>query len=228
MSLRNLPLTFHGELSDIRLVQFSLDPKEARLHLPPQLSPLIIRSRALVSLVDVSLKRMRPSFVPPLLGVAYRHIAFRMLIDDSCFSRGRERYGIFFVRSFAQSRFITLSAALLTHYRLCVADISDFGESVQVQGVLDYSLWRLEPALRGDVFRGWEEAREIVGAVDRAYAVDGKGRVLLTQILRPEWPIEPADLESFSTSFFSSARPECGFRIERSVPYTWLPPLVVS
>lgn len=83
---RTLPLRFQGELHDVELVQFSLDPDEARRHLPEPFTPRLVNGRALVSLVNVRLVGMRPRWIPRLLTFGFRHIALRMMIDDRPFT----------------------------------------------------------------------------------------------------------------------------------------------
>src|SRR5262249_57206334 len=83
--------------------------------------------RALVSLVNVLLSRMRPSFLPGLFGFSYRHVAFRLLVDDPASpppdpeAAGR---GIFFVRSFTDRPLLAHAGSLLTYYRLTPAEMA--------------------------------------------------------------------------------------------------------
>lgn len=225
MDLRELPISFRGELHDVRLVQFSLDPDEARSFLPEQLKPKIQNNRAVVSLVDVSLKKMRPAFLPSCVGISYRHLAFRFLVVDPLYSEDGKEHGIFFIQSFTRSASVASLAALLTYYRLGVAEIVDDGKEVVVKAErsLRYVLGQSSPTLYGDAFESWEEAGQVVGVIDRAYAVGRRG-VVVTQVKRAEWPIEPLAVDEFSTDFFATARLECAFKVLRPVAYTWLAP----
>jgi uncharacterized protein YqjF (DUF2071 family) len=236
--LKTLPLAYRGELHDVELVQFSLDPEEAARALPAPLVPGLIAGRALVSLVHVHLRRMRPAFLPSLVSFSYRHVAFRLLLDD----RGLDPHdphpptpagrGIFFVRSFTDRPLLAHAGNLLTHYRLAPAEmeVDPRGLAVREGGRrLSYRKAVLgAEALSPGLFGGWAEARAVVGAIDRAYAVDPEGAVWQTRILRPDWPLEPLPLAGFATDFFESARLECAFRVASVIPYHWLAPVRVK
>jgi hypothetical protein len=83
-----------------------------------------------------------------------------------------------------------------------------------------------EPLSPG-LFGGWAEARAVVGALDRADAVDLRGEVWRTRIEHPDWPLEPLALAGFATDFFESARLECAFRVASVIPCHWLSPVRV-
>jgi hypothetical protein len=40
-TLRDIPISYKGELNEVKLIQFSLDPQEAQENLPLQFKPLI-------------------------------------------------------------------------------------------------------------------------------------------------------------------------------------------
>jgi len=233
-SWKTLPIGYRGELHDVELVQFSLDLEEAARVLPPPLVPRRIAGRALVSLVNVRLRRMRPTFLPGLVGFSYRHVAFRLLVDDPALAphdpqaAGR---GIFFVRSFTDRPLLAQAGNLLTHYRLTPAELAvdPRGLAVREGGRrLSYRKAVLGAEVPSPgLFGGWSEARAVVGALDRAFAVDPEGGVWETRILRPDWPLEPLALAGFTTDFFESARLECAFRVASVIPYYWLAPVRV-
>ena len=225
---KTLPIAYRGELHDVELVQFSLDPEEAARALPAPLAPRQIAGRALVSLVHVHLYRMRPAFLPGLFAFSYRHVAFRLLVDDWTLDREAPGRGVFFVRSFTDRPLLARAGSLLTHYRLTAAEIEvdPRGLALREGGRrLSYRKAVIgAEALSPGLFGGWAEARAAVGAIDRAYAVDREGGVWRTRIERPDWPLEPLPLAGFTTDFFESARLECAFRVAAVVPYHWLAP----
>jgi uncharacterized protein YqjF (DUF2071 family) len=231
-SWRTLPITYHGELHDVELVQWSLDPEEAARELPAPLTPRLIAGRALVSLIHVRLRRMRPAFLPGLFAFSYRHVAFRLLVDDSALDREAPGRGVFFVRSFTDRPLLAHAGNLLTHYRLTPAEleVDPRGLAVREGGRrLSYrkAVIGAEAPSPG-LFGGWAEARAVVGAIDRSYAVDPEGGVWQTRIERPDWPLEPLPLAGFATDFFESARLECAFRVASVIPYHWLAPVRVA
>jgi hypothetical protein len=230
--LKTLPVGYRGELHDVELVQFSLDFEEAARALPAPLVPRRIAGRALVSLVNVHLRRMRPAFLPGLVSFSYRHVAFRLLLDDRELDPEGVGRGVFFVRSFTDRALLAHAGNLLTHYRLTPAEleVDPRGLAVREGGHrLSYrkAVLGAEAPTPG-LFRGWAEARAVVGAIDRAYAVDPEGGIWKTRILRPDWPLEPLPLAGFTTDFFESARLECAFRVVSVIPYHWLAPVRVK
>jgi hypothetical protein len=230
-ALKTLPIEYAGSLHDVELVQFSLDPGEAARELPPGLAPRLVNGRAVVSTVHVRLAGMHPIFMPPPFRFGYRHIALRLLVDDGPLNGDGTARGIFFVRSFTDRPLLARAGSLLTHYRLSPARIRVEDGEVAVRQEGRHIAWTRrasdEPGSPG-LFGSWEEARSVLCSLDRAYAVDPRGRTWRTRILRPDWPIEPLGLAGFSTDFFATARFECAFQVRETIPYRWLPPARVA
>jgi hypothetical protein len=229
LSPRALPLSFRGTLFDIKLVQFSLDVEEARRFLPQGFEPLILRGRAIVSLANVQLERMRLTWMPRALGFNYRHVAFRFLIDETRFGGISAGPGIFFVRSFTDRPLLARAADWLTYYRVARARIESTPDGMMLEQGGQRVSYRLaseasEPHLHGPSIETWSEAAGIVQPLDHAYGVTPPGRTVITRVLRPGWPIRPMEVVEFSTTFFETARLECGFRIDQPVPYVWQAP----
>jgi len=225
LSPRALPLSFRGQLFDIKLVQFSLDVEEARRFLPKGFEPLTLRGRAIVSLANVQLQRMRLTWMPRALGFNYRHVAFRFLIEGGV----SEAPGIFFVRSFTDRPLLARAADWLTYYRVVPARIENTPDGMTLRQGGRCVSYRLasgasEPHLHGPSIETWSEATGIVQPLDHAYGVTPRGRVIITRVLRPGWPIRPMEVVEFSTTFFETAKLECGFRIDQPVPYVWQAP----
>src|SRR5688572_9209375 len=107
--LMTSPFTIKGELHDVHLFNFSVEPDELKALIPKPLQLVIHQDRAWVSLVSVQLKNMRPSFCPFPIGGYYHHIAYRVLVDcpvqDENGNTGFER-GIYFLESFTNNLFI--------------------------------------------------------------------------------------------------------------------------
>ncbi len=219
---RTLPLTFHGELHGAELLQFSIDPEEARELAPAPLVPSIVGGRALVSCVNVELRGMRPSFMPAKLGgLRYRHIAFRLHVRPDA---------IFFVRSFTQHRLIALGGEWLTNYRLGVAHVRQAADGLEVeQGNRRFAYRRGSNGTPpGDLFPDLGEARRILQSLDRAYSVGRDGRVWFTRILRDRWPLEPLPVRDVENDFFRSSVLECAFRVPEPIGYVWQAPRILA
>ena len=221
--IKKIPIQYKGELHDVRLVNFSVAMEELENNLPAGIKIRDFDGRGLVSMVDVKLRNMRPLFLPPFCHFNYRHVAFRLLVDDSMFNGGMNK-GIFFYRSFTNNALIVPGGKLLTDYNLSLATIEEKDDVVAIQqgkSHVKYSIGKsVEPS------RENEELKMTVGALDRAYSVLGKS-IRVTQIQREKWPIEPVRCAGFENTFFKTAKLEGAFRVFETIYYQWLPPKVL-
>lgn len=215
--LKRIPIHYKGELHDVRLVNFSVAMEEVIKKVPANIKVRSFNGRAMISMVDVTLKNMRPVMIP-FLRFNYRHVAFRLLVDDSEHNTGSNK-GIFFLRSFTTKPVIAFGGRLMTDYNLEVANIQDKGNEVTItQGdnKIKYCLDGLSPVANS-------ELKETIGALDRAYSVlDHTVRV--TQIQREKWPIQFVHCNEFENTFFKTAKYEGTFRVLETIYYHWLPP----
>jgi uncharacterized protein YqjF (DUF2071 family) len=218
--LKRIPVHYKGELHDVRLINFSVAMDEVRPHVPVHIPIRNFNGRALISMVDVKLKRMRPVWLP-FIRFDYRHIAFRLLVDDGGHNDGLNK-GIYFYRSFTDKRLIVTGGKLFTDYNLetgRIQEINNTTEIIQGNQFVKYHLGKLtaipNPALQNTI-----------GALDRAYSMLGE-RIRVTQIQREKWPIQLTDCTDFETNFFTSAKLEGAFRVHETIYYDWLPPKFV-
>lgn len=215
--LQNLPVTYKGELHNVRLVNFSVDKTELEHMVPKQLKVRDFNGRAMISMVSVELRNMSPSFLP-VLRFGYRHIAFRLLIDDSSYNNGLSK-GIYFLRSFTDKNWVALAGQQMTIYNLEHAQIegnADCMELKQGNKYISYQLQDHTPAAFNP------SLKDTIQAIDRAYAVVGD-TVKKVQIVREKWPIEWVECTEFKTNFFRTARFEGAFKVAETIYYKWLP-----
>lgn len=219
--LKKIPIRYLGELHDIRLINFSVNKNELKDKIPAQLKLRDYKGRALISMVDVQLKRMHPSFIPSNLHFDYRHIAFRILMDDACYNKGLNK-GIYFYRSFTNQPLIVLGGSCLTDYHLEYGHIYEEADDV----VLTKGSQRLVYSIDNKIDHltsGMESLKHEVGSIDRAYSILNN-RIRVTQIVREKWPIEPIECHMKENTFFESARLEGAFKVFETIYYQWLPP----
>ncbi len=217
--LKKVPLTYIGELHNIRLINFTVDIDEVLPHVPAPLKIRNFNGRALISMVNVELKKMHPSFFPEALHFGYRHIGFRLALDDSELNDGVCK-GIYFHRSFTDKASIALGGNLLTYYRLETAEIRNLDRMLELrQGekFFNYALDLNSVADHGAAQCG------IIGNLDRAYAV-WDGEVKMVRILREKWPIRPVGCYLLETNFFRSAKFESAYVVDEVIHYKWLAP----
>lgn len=218
--LKRLPIHYKGELHDVRLINFSVAKEEVLAKVPANIKVRDFNGRAMISMVDVKLKNMRPVAFP-LIRFNYRHVAFRLLVDDSHYNKGDHK-GIFFFRSFTSHPLIVTGGKLLTDYNLERARFEDKGNEItisqgdaKVKYCLDDSSAAPNPALKNTI-----------AALDRAYSVlDNTVRVTLIQ--REKWPIQLVNCSRFENTFFKTARFEGAFRVLETIYYDWLPPKAI-
>jgi uncharacterized protein YqjF (DUF2071 family) len=219
--LKKIPIRYIGELHDVRLINFSVDINEVKDKVPASIKVRNFDGRALFSMVDVKLKNMRPSFIPSAIHFDYRHVAFRLLVDDAVYNAGINK-GLFFYRSFTDQSLIVAGGKLLTDYNLEYAKIVEKNNLVEVrqdQNFVKYSIQEkiLSPS------SSIEELTKTVGALDRAYSILGN-TLRVTQIQREKWPIQAVECKDFENTFFKSARLEGAFKVFETIYYQWLPP----
>lgn len=221
--LKKIPIRYKGELHDIDLVNFSVELSEIEHLVPVPIRPRLINERAMISMVNVKLRRMRPTIVP-FLQFQYQHIGFRLLIEDAGYNEDGHNKGIYFLDSFTDQRSIAWGGKLLTDYRLHSAEIWNYKRDLDLRcgdKMLSYTLDPVNPAdVRTDGLQ------ETIGAIDRAYSILGP-KVRMTQIVREKWPLQEVRCTDFTTNFFNTARLEGVFRVPETIYYTWNPPKAV-
>src|SRR5690606_28671713 len=111
-----LPIHYKVELHDVRLLNFSVAMDDVLDMVPANMKLRDFVGRAMISMVDVKLKNMRPVAFP-FVRFNYRHVAFRLLVDDSARNGGSNK-GIFFFRSFTNKPLIVFGGKLMTDYNL--------------------------------------------------------------------------------------------------------------
>jgi hypothetical protein len=219
--LKKIPITYTGELHDVRLINFSVDINELKDQVPAGIKIRNFNGRALFSMVDVKLRNMKPSFLPSFFSFEYRHVAFRLLVDDAHLNKGQAK-GIYFLQSFTDKFFIEKGGSLFTDYKLENASIKDKSDLVEIESRGKH----IKYAIGNEIVSedpNLLELHQVVGALDRAYSVLGT-QLRFTQIQREKWPIQPVICTGFENTFFKSARLEGAFRVFETIYYTWLPP----
>jgi hypothetical protein len=214
-----MPVRYMGELHDVKLVNFTVDKAEVEPLVPKGIKVRDINGRAMISMVNVMLRNMHPSFVHPSLNFNYRHIAFRLLVDDSELNDGPSK-GIYFLRSFTDRPLLVFGGNLFTDYHLENAEIKcadNLLELRQNDKFLTYALDDTAPVTKND------KLYDLIGTIDRAYSLLGTD-IRMVQIQREKWPIQQVECYHFQTNFFQTARLEGAFRVNEVIHYEWLPP----
>lgn len=223
-SKSRLPFAFQGELHDIHLVNFSVDPLDllARFGpLPKPLKPRLVNGRALISMVDVQLRNMRATsrWIP--FRFHYQHVAFRLLVEDSGYTDDPARNGIYFLKSFTNRPMIETGGNLLTHFNFQTAHIQNFASGLRLDTDDNFVAYDIDGPI--DQAHLPTAITDTVARIDRAYAVESAA-LWETRILRDAWPLQAMHCNHFATNFFSSARLEAVHKVVSPIDYTWLAP----
>lgn len=216
-ALKKIPIRYKGELHDVRLINFLVSKEEIQPMVPADIKIRDFNGRAMISMVDVRLKKMRPAALP-FLRFSYRHIAFRLLVEDRQRNNGVNK-GIFFLRSFTNNPMIVFGGKLMTDYNLETATIEEKGNEV----ILTQGNKKLRYCVNDFSSVPNDELKTTIGALDRAYSVLGNS-VRVTQIQREKWPIQLVNCSGFENTFFSAADFQGAFRVPETIYYEWLPP----
>jgi uncharacterized protein YqjF (DUF2071 family) len=218
---KKIIMKFSGELHEVRLINFSVEKEELKKYLPKGLKLLDYHGRALISMVDVKLKNMRvASFLPSF---SYRHIGFRLLIDDQYINTISPK-GIYFMKSFTDKSLMIFAGNIVADFNLSSSKISGEGNHVKIQQgdkFVEYSITDEKyPTPNSSLY-------DLVKRIDRAYAFKNEN-ALVTKITREEWPIEQVEVLDFKTNFFKSAKVEGAFKIYKVIDYVWEKPFKVK
>ncbi|GAB5523688.1 MAG: hypothetical protein Roseis2KO_15600 [Roseivirga sp.] len=215
--LKQIPITYKGELHEVKLINFSVNMEEVLPWVPAGIKVRDFNGKAIISMVNVKLRNMRPTGLPRALSFDYQHVAFRLLVDDSGLNEGDHK-GIFFLKSFSDKPMVVWSGNLMTNYGLSNAQINE------AQGfILDQGENFIRYKLTNRVATEDKELKSVIGAIDRAYAME-EGRLMKTLIQRETWPIEQVDCVDFETNFFRSAKLLGAFEVKETIHYQWLAP----
>jgi uncharacterized protein YqjF (DUF2071 family) len=215
--LKRIPVHYKGELHDVRLINFSVAMEEVLEKVPATIKVRDFNGRAMISMVDVKLKNMRPVALP-FMRFNYRHVAFRLLVDDSQYNNGDNK-GIFFFRSFTDKSLIVAGGKLLTDYNLETARIAGSDNGVTISEGDKY----VKYCVNDLAVTSKDELKTTIGALDRAYSILGN-IVRVTQIQREKWPIQRVNCTGFENTFFKTAKLEGAFRVFETIYYDWFPP----
>jgi hypothetical protein len=220
--LKSIPLTYEGELHQVRLVNFWVDYEEVASLVPAPLVAKKFGDKALISSVNVSLEKMHASFLPAI-EFGYRHIAFRLVLEDRASDTDQSK-AIFFLRSFSDRKDVVTWGNMLTDYNLELAEIQNIDPMLGLRSGDRYFNYALDLSRTGPPD---EAQHKIVSSLDRAYSVDGND-LKMVKIAREKWPIRQVQCYLLETNFFKSAKPASAFVVDETIPYRWLAPEILA
>jgi Uncharacterized conserved protein (COG2071) len=216
--LKDIPVGYRARLKDIRLVNFSIHPNELQGY-GARLPLVLINDRPVISLLNVTVSQLRPSFLFNTLHFTYRHIAFRLLIKDGNLHDDKVNRGIYYWKSFTNSSFIARAGRMFTNFNFEKAYI----ENSQQQFLLKKDNQFLRYTLDDQPVQDNNNLRETFVNIDRAYSLHQQ-QVKMTKVRRNDLPLEPLNCTGLATNFFKTAEFICAFQVKNVLEYEWLPP----
>ena len=216
--LKDLPIGYTARLKDIRLVNFVVHPGELQDHLR-RLPLVLINGKPVISLLNVTVSQLRPSFLLNTFDFTYRHIAFRLLIRDGDLHDDNINRGIYYWKSFTNNLFIVQAGKLFTNFNFEKAYIKCCNQHFMLKKqnkFLSYTLDDHPAEYNNDLLETFVD-------IDRAYSLN-RHQMKVTKVRRNNLPLEPLNCADFKTNFFKTAEYICAFQVKNVLEYEWLPP----
>ncbi len=216
--LKDLPIGYTALLKDIRLVNFVIHPDELQNYIS-QLPLVLIDNKPVISLLDVTVSKLKPSFLLNTFNFTYRHIAFRLLIKDGVLHDDNVNRGIYYWKSFTNRSFIVRAGRLFTNFNFEKARL----ECSDQKFILKKHHKFLSYTLDDLPVENNHHLRETFVNIDRAYSLNHQ-QMKVTKVRRNDLPLEPVNCTQFKTNFFETAEFICAFQVKDVLEYEWLPP----
>lgn len=222
VNLKTLPITFTGDLHQVKLISFSVATDEVLPNLPSEIKPIIEDDRVQFSLVSVELQNMKSNVFP--LSFGYHHVALRLRIKDAGFNKSGKDQGIYFYKSFSNNPMMVAGGKVFTNYNLQKAQFDYSNTEMEVLSDDGYIKFALDLRSRAETST---RLYQDIERLDRAYFV-AENQLYRTVITRKEWPIQWAECFAFETNLFNTAKLEGAFFIDHPIHYKWNKPELVT
>jgi len=228
--------TIQGLIDRRILVNYRVEPEVAARLLPAPFRPKLANGYAMAGICLIRLKKIRPIFVPPVIGIGSENAAHRFAVEWNCDGKGRE--GVFIPRRDTSSRLNTIVGGRLfpgehhharfevceSNDRLRVEFESDDGQArVSVEA-------RLADGLPVDsVFRSLDEASHFFERGALGYsATHNASRYHGLELRCKTWAVQPLVAEAVRSSYFDdqakfpkgSATFDCAL-LMRNIAHEW-------
>ena len=209
--LRRHPFDVSAHFRHSLVVAYALPADALESLLPPTLEPDRHGDFGFVAAAFVQTERMRPSFLPPALGVDFFLGGYRIFVRVKGHASLR---GLYILRSDTDRRLLTFFGNILTSYRYRTVDavLRATGESLEVEvrpGVsISADLSRVPGPLPPESpFPRVEEARRFAGPLPYTFHHEPEtGRLLSVRGFRSAWDPQPVAVDVRELDFVSAER----------------------
>lgn len=236
--LRRHPLPMAAFFRHSLVLTYALPPRVLAPLLPEGLVLDTFRDRAFLAIALVQTQKMRPAFLPAMIGGDFFLSGYRIFARLA--SGARSRRGLRILRSDTDSPWMVCAGNLLTHYnyRLCRADLENRDDLLhwtirtpQAEADLDV-LVHLDrnpaPLPAGSPFHSLAEARRFAGPLPYTFDYEQPtGSIIGIRAVRQNWNPQPVAVEIRQNTYldrepFRGAAPMLAnaFHVG-NVPYRW-------
>jgi hypothetical protein len=209
--LRRHPFAVSAHFRHSLVLAYSVPASALEPLLPPTLEPDRHGDLGFVAAAFVQTERMRPSFLPPALGLDFLLGGYRIFVRVA----GRQSLrGLYILRSDTDSRVLTFVGNVLTSYRYRTVDASCRCEN----GILELEVRpgvrisadlgrRPSPLPPGSPFASLTEARRFAGPLPYTFHHEPEtGLLLSVRGVRSAWSPEPVAVDVGELAFFTAER----------------------
>jgi hypothetical protein len=209
--LRRHPISVSAHFRHSLVLAYALPANALESLLPPTLEPDRHGDLGFAAAAFVQTERMRPSFLPPALGLDFFLGGYRIFVRVS----GRPSLrGLYIIGSDTDRRALTFFGNMLTSYRYRTVDASCRLENgmleiqvrpgVEISADLNRSPAPLPP---GSPFASLTEARRFAGPLPYTFHHEPEtGLLLSVRGVRSSWSPEPVSVQVRELSFFTAER----------------------
>jgi hypothetical protein len=246
---RRLPFAMRTVFQDLLMLTYAVQPDRLAALLPPWVHPYVRDGKSYISIIVGNMRGMRPGALPEFLGTNYYQIVYRAVVRlfDA---EGRERPGVFFLRSDSNDPVMSYFGNLLTEFRfhhfhtgaiglfqrgeemLVTVQTQDGGGDLVMHLRDDGEAGRWPPA---EGFADVSEEKQLLVELFHAFAHDAERDVVYDlEIERGEWHLSRLQLLDGFSAFFeegpftaADARPVSHLYI-RECSYVWKPMVSIA
>lgn len=206
--LRRHPFAVSAHFRHSLVVAYAVPANALEPLLPPTLKPDRHGELGLVAAAFVQTEDMRPSFLPPALGLDFFLGGYRIFVRVA----GRPSLrGLYIIRSDTDHKLLTFLGNLFTSYRYRTVDVDSRREKgtleiqirpgVQISADLSRRPGPLPPS---SPFASLEDARRFAGPLPYTFHHEPEtGQLLSVRGIRSSWNPEPVAVEVDELAFFS-------------------------
>ncbi|HEX7593884.1 MAG TPA: DUF2071 domain-containing protein [Anaerolineae bacterium] len=230
------PIPMQTVFRECFLVNFAIKPEALRPLIPEPIELDLHDGEAYLSIVVAEMDKMRPAFLPRVLGITYNQVVYRVVV------RANGERGVCFLRSDADNALMSIAGDWLTFFRFHVSPIKTMraGDRLSIdltaahnQHADIHATYDLASARRtlpaSSRFASFDEAKEFLVQLFAAFAYDPlTDELSRVRIHRGEWNIDVVDdaravyewMQRGPHFNAQNARLDSIFYV-REIPYEW-------